>query len=820
MPQHQQNSAIERQFLEALRERLGFKTVSERTSDGWRDVWWGDERGNRDTTLKLFTRDDGSMSAIFHLHSASRLLRDGKKANAKGNVFYSQAELSITQTSNLASILFLTEEHLAKCKEVAYGAMSRSRGCIAQEHTIAGMGKDDKAVTSSYVERKGIRARHDGSPPVHHQVAGGRDSVSIPLFQLVKTGDAIKCHLINRQSIDANSDKRFQKGVITKGLCYPFGLGFDPKTQTLTVTQPARIFLGEGYATTATIHEATGQPAVVALNTGNLSLIAGQLARTFPKTEIVICADNDITTERKRGHNPGEQAAIQAAREIQLQRALAGTPLAAQPATHIITPLLEDLDELRLAEGNKESDFNDAWVKHYREAKGKGVDDDSARERAYALVRDAITDGLSGGAHAIDAKEWKLVPGTEFNRLQQEAVKEQLLAFAQDLNDAVGPNFASLANGANAPGFGVVYQQGFIAASQQTLRLNAPGAAVMAAACATGVELDDVKKQKFETALQANWGVECLMVHARAKNNGDAGAAMPFWVATQRDKDGNATKILPLTNSHGKHFMQQWLTSIVRQAKDYTESSTPYRKDATDAAAYERAAGLRALQRVCSANRVLYLNIAPQPNQPCRDVWETVTSVNKCDDVLRGAAAQLAQRDVHLLRRFRFDAAGITVSERTGVFLGKGAPKEAQAWFMQQGMRPSNAAGAKVYTCDAAQLKAFAAHIGANLDIPLEAFERPIRVVNPDYLAKLLPATVSALASQKITMEEWKESLAASSALLPQETRLQLSATQQGLLAMSVLSFRRSKGLESIPGPEQSPKHTSPPEQGTSNMAP
>jgi putative DNA primase/helicase len=52
----------------------------------------------------------------------------------------------------------------------------------------------------------------------------------------------------------------------------------------------------EGWATGATLHEATGLPVVVAFNAGNLLLVAKLIRREYPAARLVICADNDWKT--------------------------------------------------------------------------------------------------------------------------------------------------------------------------------------------------------------------------------------------------------------------------------------------------------------------------------------------------------------------------------------------------------------------------------------------------------------------------------------------------------------------------------------------
>ncbi len=56
--------------------------------------------------------------------------------------------------------------------------------------------------------------------------------------------------------------------------------------------------IAEGYATGASIHEATGHPVVVAFDAGNLRKIAEALRAKFPDAQIVLCADDDEAGRR------------------------------------------------------------------------------------------------------------------------------------------------------------------------------------------------------------------------------------------------------------------------------------------------------------------------------------------------------------------------------------------------------------------------------------------------------------------------------------------------------------------------------------------
>lgn len=72
------------------------------------------------------------------------------------------------------------------------------------------------------------------------------------------------------------------KGVATKGHFHLIGA-------------PTWIVLvAEGYATAATLHEATGHPVAVAFDAGNLQPVAAALRKRYKQARILICADDDL----------------------------------------------------------------------------------------------------------------------------------------------------------------------------------------------------------------------------------------------------------------------------------------------------------------------------------------------------------------------------------------------------------------------------------------------------------------------------------------------------------------------------------------------
>ena len=98
-------------------------------------------------------------------------------------------------------------------------------------------------------------------------------------------------------------DKIFTRGGKKSGLWHMLG-------------QPegaAVVLVAEGYATAASLHEATGLPVAVAFDAGNLAHVSKALHRQHPGALLVLCADNDAATEARTGTNPGLQKAMDAA---------------------------------------------------------------------------------------------------------------------------------------------------------------------------------------------------------------------------------------------------------------------------------------------------------------------------------------------------------------------------------------------------------------------------------------------------------------------------------------------------------------------------
>ncbi|MGY6259211.1 DUF5710 domain-containing protein [Paraburkholderia caledonica] len=106
---------------------------------------------------------------------------------------------------------------------------------------------------------------------------------------LVIPGRDAEDRLLTAQAIGPDGFKMFVRDARKKGAFHPIGVR---RTRDLAAA-PAVLF-AEGYATGASLHEATGLPVVIAFDAGNLVEVVRQIARMLPASQPkVICADND-----------------------------------------------------------------------------------------------------------------------------------------------------------------------------------------------------------------------------------------------------------------------------------------------------------------------------------------------------------------------------------------------------------------------------------------------------------------------------------------------------------------------------------------------
>ena len=102
------------------------------------------------------------------------------------------------------------------------------------------------------------------------------------------------------QFIEENGSKKFLSGIEKKG---NFALLSEEAKDV------SKALVCEGFATGASLHEATKLPVVVAFDAGNLEEVSKALAEKYKGIEITVCADND----RYKDNNVGLECAKKAA---------------------------------------------------------------------------------------------------------------------------------------------------------------------------------------------------------------------------------------------------------------------------------------------------------------------------------------------------------------------------------------------------------------------------------------------------------------------------------------------------------------------------
>ena len=119
-----------------------------------------------------------------------------------------------------------------------------------------------------YLKRKGIT-------PYGARVTGDGRLV-VPLYDADGT-------LSSLQYIDAEGGKLYHPGGQTGGKFWWLG----------SMDEPGAIYVAEGFATAATIHQATHRPVVVAYSASNLVPVVEAMRVLHPTSDLVVVADND-----------------------------------------------------------------------------------------------------------------------------------------------------------------------------------------------------------------------------------------------------------------------------------------------------------------------------------------------------------------------------------------------------------------------------------------------------------------------------------------------------------------------------------------------
>lgn len=141
-----------------------------------------------------------------------------------------------------------------------------------------------------------------GDTPDQLELIHGRENISAfwkrktkdTSFRYLKKGQLVvpMCdesgNLVNLQIIEPTGNKTFLKHGRKSGCCHLIG-GVNADTDVLA--------FAEGYATAASVHEATGWPVAVTFDCGNIPPVVASWRKRYPTMPLVIAADDDSETK-------------------------------------------------------------------------------------------------------------------------------------------------------------------------------------------------------------------------------------------------------------------------------------------------------------------------------------------------------------------------------------------------------------------------------------------------------------------------------------------------------------------------------------------
>ena len=147
--------------------------------------------------------------------------------------------------------------------------LARQREVAASTVQTIWIGAQGASEDHPYLKRKGIRTHGARVTP------DGR--LVVPLYDVDGT-------LSTLQYIDHKGGKLYHPGGQTGGKFWMLG----------TMDEPGTLYVAEGFATAATIHQTVNRPVVVAYSASNLVPVTGTLREMYGEAQdIVIVADND-----------------------------------------------------------------------------------------------------------------------------------------------------------------------------------------------------------------------------------------------------------------------------------------------------------------------------------------------------------------------------------------------------------------------------------------------------------------------------------------------------------------------------------------------
>lgn len=213
--------------------------------------------------------------------------------------------------------------------------------------------------SSQYLDKKDVQGHG-----VRYGESGSNPFIAIPVYSIDGTIKGLQ-KIFDRNIPGQDRNKTFTPGTEKKGGHFLIGkpVPFLP------------ICIAEGYATAASIHEATGYPVVVCFDCGNIMAVVEAFRAKYPSQPLLIAADNDCWKDPD--NNPGLKKATEAAKAF---------------GCFLVIPDFTDLDV-----SDEPTDFNDLHL-----LAGKDAVSSQVQNCSSDYVKSQVT-GVTGVTASNDA---------------------------------------------------------------------------------------------------------------------------------------------------------------------------------------------------------------------------------------------------------------------------------------------------------------------------------------------------------------------------------------------------------------------------------
>ena len=194
--------------------------------------------------------------------------------------------------------------------QIALKAVEQERSKQAEKHTekraTRTKERDDRqrqvgrTVYGVYQNAKPVG--RDGHPYLtEKQVRGDHLKVDKQGNLLIPMTD-VKGFQHSMQTIKPDGTKFYPKGARKIGLMHQVNPEVKPGKGSIVIA--------EGYATAASLANSTKHPVFAAFSSDNLRHVAKALRKQYPRSELVIAADNSLDAKNQRGQNLKAAAAV------------------------------------------------------------------------------------------------------------------------------------------------------------------------------------------------------------------------------------------------------------------------------------------------------------------------------------------------------------------------------------------------------------------------------------------------------------------------------------------------------------------------------